>query len=223
MWGSDNSCSTGERKPTQDRALCVSNGRWAWLFGFFIAMLLIETVDGLILPKEGGVMIRTLLLSAICVLTLGAQAAWDVHCYDGDCLSSGWRVENLSTRAVSEVMCIRGDCESNGWREIYQGRVVAEVICTDQNCFRSGWQTFDPQRAYPTYTVICSASRGREPNCFQHGWETYDARQAWLSSTLCWDGDCEAKGWDVRLSNGGWRSVTCKEPGCFASGWTLRP
>lgn len=164
------------------------------------------------------------LAGLVLVISSAAQASIDVTCEGRGCLTDGWRVENVHTGDFSDVMCIHGDCEKNGWREIHRGRVVVEVICIEQDCFKNGWETYDPRASQPAFTVVCSsARRGQSPDCYKGGWETYNQAGYWVSTTTCVQGECDRWGWDVRYANQQPRMARCKAPGCFETGWTLRP
>ena len=153
-----------------------------------------------------------------------ALADFEITCNQQDCLAHGWQVTDLETGSSSEVACLRGDCRANGWIQVQGNKTLTEVQCLREGCFNGGFDVLHPSTGRVQTRVRCRNHGNKVPeNCMDYGWNTFRADGTLLSSTRCSQSDCRTQGWRTDHVNGNVQLSTCKEQGCFQSGWTITP
>lgn len=161
----------------------------------------------------------------LCILvslgfTISAQAAMDVTCVDGDCLTYGWDIADMASGRQSTIRCTDNDCVTAGWVGAINERPTGEIICKPRGCFSEGWRMFAINGAQ-TGEVVCRRGYGGVQDCLSYGWDTFTATMRY--PTVCINDDCQNRGWESVAPGYPAQVIRCKMGGCFNSGWTVRP
>lgn len=163
---------------------------------------------------------RVAFAALLFVFSLQAQAASVAHCWDGDCLTKGWTIQDLQSHVFQmDVQCLRGSCLENGWITGDLGGSGVYTQCRQGGCFQEGWFENYRYQTTPHAQVLCNEDKalGRR-NCFTAGWTQYG--NGYTSVTRCTQNDCTKYGWTT-IESGRSRSAICMKEACFKVGYIL--
>lgn len=160
--------------------------------------------------------------------SIGAQAAQDITCWDGDCLQRGWTRTSLTDGSFTDFQCYRNGCKESGMIVGGTQNIAYYTQCKTGGCYSQGWYTFDRTTQKIIGETRCNTTKHRHENplealaapvdtCLTNGWTTYTTTST--VPTYCIKGDCTHQGWVTVESNTNATGAYCKRGDCFTYGW----